>query len=275
MQENRLDKARQDRAAPPAGRAGAFSELPDSAKRVVVDVARFPDAASEIDLLISGNLPAFMMWSSPGNWRWHRIYGKFPEYQLAAYSPSGELLGALNSVPVPWDGNLLDLPGGYDDVLIQSTGVEPFQGRSTCLLSISVRESCRGLGIPELLLEEIKVRARNAGHGAVIAPLRPTLKHLHPSMPMSEYTGLMDERGKIYDPWLRKHLEMGAEVLGIAEKSLVIKQPSSRWERNAGRQLLAGRHPIPGAISQIEIGTDGVGIYVEPNIWICHRIAAV
>ena len=49
----------------------------DAAEVVVVDVSGRPDIRNAADALVAANLPVFMTWESPGNWRWHRIYDLF------------------------------------------------------------------------------------------------------------------------------------------------------------------------------------------------------
>jgi GNAT superfamily N-acetyltransferase len=239
----------------------------------LVDAGARPALAGEMDALVAENLPPFMMWASPGNWRWHRIYERYPDYQMAALDGDGALLGAVHAVPVAWRGAGDPLPGGYDDVLVQAAdGDAPPAGGALCLLSISVRPTARGTGLPAVLLAEMRGRAAARGHAAVIAPLRPTGKAAHPRVPMAVYVAWTDARGEPADPWLRTHVRLGARVLGIAERSLVISQPRARWEAVAGRPLPPGLHDVPGALAPVEVDARGIGCYAEPNVWVCHPV---
>jgi len=231
------------------------------------------ELAATIDSLNANSFPAFMMWSSPGNWRWHRIYSMFPSYQIAAFDKNGVLLGSANSVPVCWPGQPANLPGGYDDVLVTSTDAN-FKPRTNavCLLAIAVANHVRGRHVPTALMQELKRRAAQSGDMAVIAPLRPTKKCLHPGVAMTEYISWKNENGEAFDPWLRTHIGLGAKVLGVAEKSITITQPLSRW-RQIGEISVLGISSwiVPGALSPIIVDPEQqYGTYVEPNIWVCH-----
>ena len=241
---------------------------------VIIDVSGRPDIRRAADALVAANLPVFVTWESPGNWRWHRIYDLFPEYQIAAVDSRGSVIAAAQSVPVAWDGDASTLPGGYDDVLVAATTAGSLASPSAlCLVSISVREDRRGRGLAHTMVEEIKARAEHAGHHAVIAPLRPTRKAEYPLIPMATYAAWTTPSGDAFDPWLRIHVGMGAEVMGIAEESLVIAQPRSRWEKVTGREMsIPGGYPVEGALVPIEIDAQGVGTYREPNIWVRHAI---
>jgi hypothetical protein len=75
---------------------------------------------------------------------------------------------------------------------------------------------------------------------------------------------------------LRLHVGMGAEVLAIADRSLVIAQPRSRWEKVTGRDMsIPGLYSVDGALVPVEIDSRGIGTYREPNIWVCHWIDAM
>lgn len=246
----------------------------DAADVVIVDVSGRPDIRNAADALVAANLPVFMMWESPGNWRWHRIYDVFPEYQIAVVDTHERVIAAAHSVPIAWDGQASTLPAGYDGVLVTATTAGPLASPSAlCLLSISVRDDRRGCGLAHALLDEMKARAGRAGHHAVIAPLRPTRKAAHPLMPMETYAAWKTTSDEAFDPWLQLHVGMGADVLGIAEQSLVIAQPRSRWEEVTGRDMsIPGVYLVDGALVPIEIDSRGIGTYREPNIWVCHWI---
>jgi hypothetical protein len=239
----------------------------------VVDLSARPDLRAAADALVAANLPVFLTWASPGNWRWHRVYELYPQFQLAALDANGALVAAVHSVPLAWDDDCA-LPLGYDDVLIKTTTapVELASAAAICLLSISVRKDARRTGLAEELIATIKDRAFAERYWAVIAPLRPTRKSIYPWIDMATYLTWKTDEGEVFDPWLRLHLAMGAQVLGIAERSLVIRQPRTRWERITGHDMSApALYVVEGALVPVEIDVAGYGTYAEPNIWIGYR----
>jgi GNAT superfamily N-acetyltransferase len=248
--------------------------LPGPDEIVFADIVERPDLQTKIDQLIADNLPEFMMWASPGNWRWHRIYEKFPSDQIAALDVLGNLVGAINSIPLEWGrpGDLL--PEGYDDVLVQATD-HPAKRicLSNCLLSVSVRDDLRGRGIAGLLIQEMKQRIKKIGRVALVAPLRLTRKAEYPLVPIESFITWKNSAGEVFDPWLRTHLKLGAEIIGIADRSLVISQPSSRWGVLLHQSMSSpASYLVPRALVPVIVDEKGIGVYVEPNVWVYHRI---
>jgi hypothetical protein len=241
----------------------------------IVAAVERPAIRQACDSLVASNLPAFMMWASPGNWRWHRIYQLFPQLQLAAVDNEGRLVAALHAAPIAWNREVSALPGGYDEVLVRATGgstAGPFN--ACCLLSISVSQDFRGKAMAKTLISEIRARALRMDMQIVLAPLRPTRKHEFPFVSMPEYLTWTTASGEPFDPWLRTHTQIGGTVLAVAERSLTIRQPRSRWEALTGIEMQAGNmYAVPGALAPVGIDESGMGTYVEPNVWVGHGTA--
>ena len=252
-----------------ADRSG-MSTLP--AETTLTDLATCPQLADAVDELLNANLPAFMGWESPGNWRWHQIYARFPEIQACLLSPDGSLLGAVNGVPVRWDGRPGSLPGGYDDVLVDVIdGDLGTDATALCLLSISVAAFARGQRVPELLLGHMREVAAPVYPAGIIIPLRPTRKHWYPLIPIREYASWRRPDGAVFDPWLRTHVASGAQILSFADQSLVISQPAGRWEHATGRPMpMPGDYIVPGALAPVRCDDTGTATYAEPNVWVWH-----
>jgi hypothetical protein len=106
----------------------------------------------------------------------------------------------------------------------------------------------------------------------LVAPVRPSLKHLYPLTPIERYVEWRREDGLLFDPWLRAHERLGAEVLGIAEDSLVSEGTVAELEEWTGLQLPeSGSYVVPGALVPVEIDVErNHGIYREPNVWMRH-----
>lgn len=240
------------------------------------DLGERPDLRDAADALVAANLPPFLTWASPGNWRWHRLYAQYPEYQLVTTGEGGRVRSAVHSVPLHWNGDPAALPAGYDDALVAATCPPVRSANTTCLVSISIDREERRSGLAERLITEAKQRARDRGHAFLIAPLRPTRKSEFPDADFADYLGWQNAEGNIFDPWLKLHVSLGAEILGIADRSLVIRQPAARWASLLGLPGLSpGRYPVPGGLAPIEIEASGVGEYAEPNVWIGYKLGGL
>jgi GNAT superfamily N-acetyltransferase len=229
--------------------------------------------AEGIDELVAANLPGFMTWESPGNWGWSEIYELYPDLQFAVRE-EGRIVGAMNLVPARYGTGAGPAPSGFDEIV--TTAVEEPDSGFDCLslLSVSVAAGHRRSGLAERLVGHALAAARAAGFASVIAPLRPTRKDRYPLIDIADYADWVRADGTAFDPWLRLHLGLGATVRGFARRSLVIRQPTSRWERETGLAMPgAGRYVVPGALSPVEADPDGTATYTEPNIWIHHPAA--
>ncbi|RSS81363.1 hypothetical protein [Streptomyces sp. WAC06614] len=239
----------------------------------LTDLSRDPWLLPAVDALIGSNMPAFMSWESPGNWRWHGMYDRYPAHQLCLVDGDGHLVAAANGLPVAWDGAPSSLPGGSDEVLVEAVDHgAPDRADAVCMLSVSVDPAHRAAGHAERLLTEVRRRAAEHAPRGVIIPVRPTRKPHYPLIALDDYAAWRLPDGRCFDPWLRTHLELGAQQLGVAERSLVIRQPVARWEQFLGRPLPGpGAHPLPGGLVPLHVGADGYGTYAEPNVWVHHR----
>ncbi|GHI86921.1 hypothetical protein [Streptomyces xanthophaeus] len=238
----------------------------------LTDLSRDPGLRPETDRLTGANMPAFMSWESPGNWRWHGMYDHYPALQLCLVDGEGRLAAAANAVPVRWDGTAEGLPAGTDDVLVEAVDQgPPARPDALCMLSVSIAPDHRAAGHAERLLTAMRQTAARGGMRGVIVPVRPTRKPRFPLIPIEQYAAWRRPDGSCFDPWLRTHLESGARQLGIAARSLVIRQPVARWEEELGHPLPGpGDYPLPGGLVPLRVTDDGQGTYAEPNVWVHH-----
>ncbi len=76
------------------------------------------------------------------------------------------------------------------------------------------------------------------------------------------------------DPWLRAHWRLGAEVLRVAPRTLVIEGSVAEWE--AWTEMLfpdSGPYVVPGALQPVIIDRErDRGRYEDPNVWMLHPI---
>lgn len=176
-----------------------------------------------------------------------------------------------NCVPLACDFNNLP-PEGWDWIVETAASRGPKPVNALGALAISVPGIHRGKGVARIMIEEFRKLASAKGLDGVIAPVRPSSKHLHPFIPMEEYLGWSDDKGRIYDPWLRSHLAAGGKIIKPAERSMVVEEPIAFWEMWSGRSFeRTGEYAVQGALVPVAIDTDvGVGKYIEPNVWFAY-----
>ena len=79
------------------------------------------------------------------------------------------------------------------------------------------------------------------------------------------------EDGLPFDPWIRLHHRLGAELLAAAPESMVISGSVTEWESWTGMSFPEdGDYVVPGGLVPVCF-EDGVGRYVEPNVWMRHE----
>lgn len=112
-------------------------------------------------------------------------------------------------------------------------------------------------------------------HGlkTLIAPVSPSKKHLYPLISMDDYISWKNEKGEHFDPWLRVHARLRAEIVKVCSESMRIPGTIRQWEDWTGLKFFqSGSYVIPGALNPIEVDIDsGQALYIEPNVWLVHR----
>ena len=81
--------------------------------------------------------------------------------------------------------------------------------------------------------------------------------------------------GLPFDPWLRVHRRVGAEILRLASRSMEISGTVTRWEGWTGMRFPeSGRYVVAGALEAIEVDRErDAGLCFDPNVWMGHRVA--
>jgi GNAT superfamily N-acetyltransferase len=183
------------------------------------------------------------------------------------------LAGRGQTIPFRWDGAFEDLPNGVDGVVrrVFESGGEP-TALSAPVAVVDPRYQGRGLS--SLVIDGMRRLAGEHGLDALLAPVRPTLKAKHPSTPVEDYLGLRRADGQLFDPWLRVHERLGAEILGVCPGSLVVEGTVAEWEEWTGMAFPdSGSYVVEGALVPVEIDrAQDVGSYVEPNVWMRHSV---
>ncbi|MET9701213.1 N-acetyltransferase [Streptomyces sp. NPDC006529] len=141
-------------------------------------------------------------------------------------------------------------------------------------LEITVDREYLGRGLSYRMLSALRGAAAARGHRDLLAPVRPTAKHLRPHLPMAEYVRLLREDGLPADPWLRVHVRAGGAIERIAPASTTVSGSLDQWREWTGLPLdRDGAVEVPGALVPLHCdASHGYAVYVEPNVWIRHPL---
>lgn len=236
-----------------------------------------PDRTEDVRSLLISQWPAYTLVGGAGHGvDLEDLLLILADHQILLIDAEGDLCGVALSLPVSWDGTAVGLPAGWDAAIVagqqlQQSGQRP---NTLCVLSITLSSSATGRGLAEPLIAALKVQAGDLGAHSLITPLRPTLKSQYPLMPMAEYAAWTRTDGQSFDPWIRTHRRLGAEVLAIAEESMVVTGSVAEWENWLDTPLPgSGQYVIDRGLAPLLVDRDAdLGRYVEPNVWVSYPV---
>ena len=202
---------------------------------------------------------------------WAKLREQLPELQLVLWDDERDVVvGYGRTIPAR---EAEGLPGGVDDMLETwfGDGVRPEPDVLSAMVAVLDRNR-RGEGLSGLLIEAMRDLAGHAGFRSLIAPVRPTWKERYPLTPMERYVHWTREDGLPFDPWIRLHVRLGAELLEVCPASMRIEGTREDWEGWTGMSFPDdGEYAVPGALVPLRFA-DGRGTYVEPNVWMRHPV---
>lgn len=180
--------------------------------------------------------PEFMLHDPVADRYWERLFTEFPNFQVVVCDAEDRVVATGNTIPFYWSGEAEELPEGWDAVLEQGFRERQQQVRPTALSALLaiVGPERRGRGLSRTVLNAMRSVAAEHGLSSLVAPVRPTAKSLYPRVHTKEYAGWVRKDGKLFDPWLRTHASLGAEILRVAPRSMTISGSVSDWERWTG-----------------------------------------
>lgn len=210
--------------------------------------------------------PEIVLHDAISNAHWGRLYEERPEFQFVLVD-DGELLAEGNSIPVS------GMPASWRDAL--RSGFERGPADRLCALAILIDPDRQRRGLSRLMLEHMRGLAFERDWD-LVAPVRPSLKHRYPLTPIERYVEWRRDDGLLFDPWLRAHERLGAELVGIAENSLVAEGTVAELEQWSGLSFPeSGSYVVEGALVPVEIDRErDHGSYREPNVWMRHATPA-
>jgi GNAT superfamily N-acetyltransferase len=205
------------------------------------------------------------------------FFERYLDFAFAALD-DGKLVARAFSVPFAFGiADRRELPDGGWDEVIRWAHEDQALGRvptAVSALEIGLRPQSRGSGLSRAMIEAMKANARALGFADLYAPVRPNQKHQHPEMPMTDYVAQRGADGLPADAWLRTHVRIGGEIVKVAPCSMTVVGTVAEWSRWTGLRFeRSGPAIVPQALTPVHISLEhDQGVYVEPNVWVHHRL---
>ena len=121
--------------------------------------------------------PEIVFHDAISNANWGRLYDERPEFQFALVE-DGQVLAEGNSIPVS------GMPETWREALRR--GFDAAEPDRLCALAILVDPDHQRRGLSRLMLEHMRGLGHERGW-ELVAPVRPSLKHLYPLTPIERY----------------------------------------------------------------------------------------
>lgn len=229
----------------------------------------------QMERLFAEGFPAFITADREVKKYVARVREYFPQLDVILVSEDGQPAATGWGVPIAWTDEVEDLPQSFADIL--RVAVEAYESGANpntfVICGGVVCPELKGTGAATELLRALIRTGQEHGMTRVLAPLRPTRKHLYPLTSIDEYASWVRDDGLPLDPWLRLHVRVGGRVIALAPTAQTMTGSVQDWEEWARMPLPAsGQFVIPGGMSVLHVDAEAnSGTYVEPNIWVQHR----
>jgi hypothetical protein len=250
----------------------------DILARVDLDIAPVGDRSDLLDQL-DGFWPAFMTKDPTASFYYGYFDDFWPEFTLLALDrTTGQAVARAHSVPISYQDDIADgLPeGGWDWVIRRAvhdrlTGAEP---TIVSALEIMIRPDLRGTGLSARMLAAMRDNAARLGFTDLVAPVRPSGKHTQIDKPIDEYAYELRADGLPVDPWIRVHARAGGRIVNVAHFAMTFAGTLEQWRSWTGLPFeRTGPVDVPEALVPVHCDIEqGVAVYVEPGVWIHHRL---
>jgi hypothetical protein len=240
----------------------------------VFTLAERPELEEQIGLLHEHAWDKFLEgapWDS-----WDSLFNVFADFQVLVCDSEDAVVAAGHTVPFVWDGTTEDLPSSLDEIIERGLSDRRRGRRPTALsaLAAMVAPKHHKKGLSYVVVRAMRSLAVGHGLGSLVAPVGPILKHLYPLTPMERYMQWKRADGSPFDPWMRVHWRLGAEVLCVAPATATSTGTIAQWEEWTEMSFPeSGLYIVPGAQNPVEIDRErDVGRYVDPGVWMRYRI---
>ncbi|GLY38484.1 hypothetical protein Amsp01_045080 [Amycolatopsis sp. NBRC 101858] len=240
---------------------------------MLVTLAQRPDLAEATYAIpYPPESPKFMAGSLAGLLvRGRRVASRWPHLVVALLEDDRPVARGI-MVPFRSRGRLPSR--GWDEVAVWAAedALDGVVTDTACALEIAVHPDYQGRGYSRAVLEGM--RAAAAGSESLVIPVRPPDKAAVPAVPMRSYVAQTRADGLPADRWLRTHVRAGGRILGVAACSATVQAPLADWRGWTGLPFdRDGVVEVPGALAPVFVSVaQDFAVYVEPNVWVSHRV---
>jgi GNAT superfamily N-acetyltransferase len=220
--------------------------------------------------------PQLMLNSKVAKTYWNKLEEYFPEYQVFLLDKKNHIIGFSNTIPFSWKRKISQLPDTGWDWLIEK-GIDDHEkgAAPNCLggLQVGISKHYQGKGYSKIIIKEVINICKISGYKHFVIPLRPTYKSRYPLISMKKYIR-WKKGNKIFDPWIRTHINCGAKIIKLCKKSMTFTGSIKDWREWSGIDIIDnGKYIIEGALKPVFINVKkNKGVYYDENIWISYEI---
>jgi hypothetical protein len=244
-----------------------------------VELFTFAERPELVDAAFAIAEPAepFMLHCDMGYLYYAGLGAAYAEYAMTVVEDD-VVVGRAMTIPFAFGNEVRSaLPNGGWDVVIRWAAEDQLRGdkpNAVSALEISLDASRRNGGLSRSVLEAVKENCARLGHDVLYCPLRPTEKHRYPTESMADYAQRRRNDGLPQDPWIRVHVRAGAEIVSVADHATTIVGSLDDWREwtdlpfDSDADVIVEGGLVPVVVSQAR----NVGVYVEPNVWVRHRL---
>ena len=208
-------------------------------------------------------------------------FERYYDFMLVAYDDSSpeHILARAFSVPfcLGDEYERKGLPdGGWDSVVRWADQDFLLKRKPNAIsaLEITISLRAKGQGLSGQMVRAMCNNAKRLGFNDLLAPVRPSQKHLEPNTAIEDYALGVREDGLPTDPWLRVHMRAGGKIIKIAPYSMVVANTLESWRNWTGLPFdQSGTCIVPQALVPVHVSVEqNHAVYVEPNVWVHHRL---
>jgi hypothetical protein len=205
---------------------------------------------------------------------WQKLYDEFRDFLLMLTDQDDSLIGGGFTVPVSWNGTHDGLPTSIEEIITNGIKTKNESANTLVAIAALVDDSCRGQQLSAEILKQMKYLTIRHGLQNLIVPVRPTWKARYPLQGIESYATWLREDGLLYDPWLRTHQRLGANVLKCVDSTLKVEGTVEDWKQWTGLVFPeSGHYIVKGALQPVRIDIESnMGVYHDPNVWVQHPI---
>lgn len=207
------------------------------------------------------------------------------DWCLLVDSNNGRLLGHAVATRIPANGTDTALPQGWQATVrdVYENFIGPGVQCDTGVgLFVYVERAHRRLGCSRMLVVAMVECARRNGLKQLVIPLRlPTVyEEKNATKSFRSVALCKDAAGKYRDPWLRLHVQLGAEICGLSERShqhALSLEDYQRLLRSASGDVKTGYEAFELNGEHYRAYVDarrGVAVINEGCVWVRHPVRA-